>query len=144
MNTNSLVTDLYQLTMAAAYHRYGMNAHASFELFARRLPTRRGYAVAAGLAHAVEYLEHLRFAPEDIDYLRTVPGLDEQPAAFFDAVAGLRFTGDLDAVPEGTVVFPNEPILRVTAPLMQAQIVETYLLAAINFPTLIATKAARI
>ncbi len=140
----ALVTDLYQLTMAAAYHRHAMSGRASFELFVRRLPARRGFLVAAGLEQAVHYLEHLRFAPRDLDYLRSLPGLRSQPAAFFDALASLKFTGDLEAVPEGTAVFPNEPILRVTAPLIEAQIVETFLLAAVNFQTLIATKAARV
>jgi nicotinate phosphoribosyltransferase len=140
----ALVTDLYQLTMAAAYHRHAMTGGASFELFARRLPARRGFLVAAGLAQAVDYLEHLRFDERDVAYLGTVPGLDAQPADFFDALARLRFTGDLDAVPEGTAVFPNEPVLRVTAPLVEAQIIETFLLATINFQTLIATKAARV
>jgi nicotinate phosphoribosyltransferase len=137
-------TDLYQLTMGAAYWRSRKTGMATFELFVRRLPERRSYLVAAGLAQALEYLKELRFTREEIAYLRGLPifaGVDEE---YFTYLEGMRFRGEVWAVPEGTLIFAGEPILRVTAPLIEAQIVETYLLATINFQTSIASKAARI
>lgn len=138
------VTDLYQITMAAAYFESGMKERASFELFVRRLPPDRGFLVAAGLEQAVHYLENARFGAEDIAFLRAHPAFANVPARFFDYLRDFRFTGDVLAVREGTPVFENEPILCVTAPIIEAQIVETYLLSVINFQTLIATKAARV
>lgn len=139
-----LSTDLYELTMLAAYHRAGRNPLSVFELFVRSLPPERSYLVAAGLAQVVEYLGDLHFSAEDIAFLRSVPALSGQPDLFFKALAELAFTGDLDAMPEGTVFFQNEPLLRVHAPLMQAQLAESFLLATVNFQTTIATKAARV
>ncbi|MEY2567955.1 MAG: nicotinate phosphoribosyltransferase [Actinomycetota bacterium] len=137
----ALVTDLYELTMTAAYRRLGMDGTATFELFVRRLPDQRNFLVACGIEPAVEYLEHLRFTAGDIDYLRTLAMFDED---FLASLAELRFTGEVWAVPEGEVVFAEEPLMRVTAPLPEAQLVETFLLATITFETMIASKAARV
>ena len=139
--SRALLVDLYELTMAASYHAEGMFAPASFELFFRDLPPVRNYLVACGLDQALEYLETLRFAADDLEYLAS---LDLFPPAFLDHLATLTFTGDVWAVPEGEVVFPTEPVLRVAAPLIEAQIVETYLLNCINFSTAVASKAARV
>ena len=140
-----LATDLYQLSMAAAYLHAGTGQEcATFEMFVRRLPSRRGYLVAAGLEQALEYLTRLRFDGDAIGYLRALPMFAHVPESFFEYLAGFRFTGDVAAVPEGTVVFPNEPLLQVRAPLVEAQLVETFLLAALNHQTMVATKAARV
>jgi len=140
-----LATDLYQLTMAAAYFENGMGSEpATFELFVRRLPPNRGYLVAAGLEQVVDYLTDLCFDADAIRYLRAQPVFGAVGSAFWEYLAGLRFEGDLNAVPEGTVVFPHEPLLQIRAPLLQAQLVETFLLATLNHQTLIATKAARV
>lgn len=141
---SGLATDLYQLTMAAAYHAHGRNEPASFELFVRRLPPQRSYLIVAGLEQALDYLCNLRFSVDDIAYLRSLPSFAHVGAEFFDYLRGFHFTGDVWAMPEGTIAFAGEPLLRVTAPLIEAQLVETFLLATINFQTLIATKAARI
>jgi nicotinate phosphoribosyltransferase len=140
----SLLTDLYQLTMIACYRGEGLESRpASFELFARRLPERFGYLIAAGLDQALAYLENLHFDAESLRELRDTGIFDRAPDSFWDLLAGGRFSGEVHAVPEGTPVFANEPLLRVTAPLWQAQLVETFLLNTINYQTLIATKAAR-
>jgi nicotinate phosphoribosyltransferase len=142
---NGLLTDLYELTMAAGYLRAGKaRDRATFELFVRRLPANRNFIVAAGLHLAVDYLLSLRFTPEEIEYLRTLSQFSRVAPDFFDTLRDLRFTGDVFAVPEGTPVFAGEPLLTVRAHLMEAQIVETYLLAAIGFESLVASKAARI
>jgi len=140
-----LLTDLYQLTMAAGYFEAGKAGEiATFELFFRNLPRYRNYVLGAGLEQVVEYLTNLSFNDEEIAYLRTLPQFQRVSPAFFDALRNLRFTGDLFAMREGTPVFASEPILTVRAPLMEAQIVETYLLATVGFQSLVATKAARI
>jgi nicotinate phosphoribosyltransferase len=140
-----LLTDLYQLTMAAGYFDAGKHAEiATFELFFRRLPRYRNYVVAAGLAQAVDYLLSLKFTGEEIDYLRGLPQFQRVSSGFFEALRELRFSGDVFAMREGTPIFANEPFLTVRAPLMEAQIAETYLLAAIGFQSLVATKASRI
>ncbi len=139
-----LATDLYQLTMAAGYHAHRHTEKASFELFARRLPSNRSYLVVAGLEQAVEYLRNLRFSVEEIAFLQSLPVFAHVSPDFFAYLRDFRFSGDVWAMPEGTVAFAGEPFLRVTAPLIEAQILETYLLATINFQTLIASKAARI
>ena len=140
----SLLTDLYQLTMAACYAGEGLEHRpASFELFARRLPDRFGYMVAMGLAQALEYLQEFRFSSEQIAALKATGIFANAPEQFWSLLEE-RFSGRVWAVPEGTVVFPNQPLLRVEAPLWQAQIVETYLLCTINYQTLIATRAARL
>jgi nicotinate phosphoribosyltransferase len=135
----ALVTDLYELNMAASYLRRGMVGPATFSLFVRKLPPSRGFLVAAGVEDCLDYLESFAFDDEDLAYLATL-GYDE---ATLSAFAGLRFTGDVWAVPEGTVVFAGEPIIEVTAPIAEAQLVETYLLNQVTFQTTIATKAAR-
>ncbi|WBB69407.1 nicotinate phosphoribosyltransferase [Micromonospora sp. WMMD812] len=135
-----LRTDLYELRMAASYLRRGMTGRATFSLFARRLPPRRGFLVAAGLDEALTFLEDFAFDPADLAYLRDAVGFD-QPT--LTALATLRFTGDVWAVPEGRVVFADEPLLEITAPIAEAQLVETGVLNLITFHTTVATKAAR-
>lgn len=140
-----LLTDLYQLTMAACYVGEGLDQRrASFELFVRRLPQHFGYLIAAGLASALDYLENFRFTSEQIAGLKKTDIFTAAPAEFWSLLEAGQFSGDVWAVPEGTAIFAHEPILRVEAPLWQAQIVETYLLNAINYQTLIATRAARL
>jgi nicotinate phosphoribosyltransferase len=145
MPQRALFTDLYQLTIAAGYLAAGRHQRtATFELFIRRLPPSRAFVVAAGLETALEYIRSLRFTPDEIDWLRTIPALRRAPAGFFDCLANLRFTGDVWAMAEGTPFFPQEPLLRVSAPLVEAQLLETTLLSIINFQTSIASKAARL
>ena len=145
LQDSSLLTDLYQLTMAACYAGEGIaEKRASFELFVRSLPNDFGYLMAMGLAQGLKYLENLRFTPEQIDYLKNTGIFDHAPPNFWSLLQNQGFTGDVWAVPEGTAIFANEPLLRVEAPLWQAQIVETYLLNTLNYQTLIATRAARI
>lgn len=143
---DALRTDLYQLTMAAGYFHRGMTADiATCEMFVRRLPRMRRYLVAMGRERVLEYLAGLSFTREEIDFLGAVPALrDAMTPAFRDYLARFRFTGDVWAVPEGTIVFANEPLFRITAPIIEAQIVETFLLSAVNHATMVATKAARI
>lgn len=137
----ALLTDLYELTMSASYFARGMNGQATFDLFVRDLPGCRNFLVSCGLEQALEYLEDLHFDPDSIDYLRSLQMFDEE---FLDYLGRFRFTGDVCAVAEGEVVFEREPILRVTAPLIEAQIVETFLLNCITFQTMVASKAARV
>lgn len=143
----ALLTDLYQLTMAYGYWKLGRQEHeAVFHLHYRKNPFAGGYAVAAGLGYVVDYLRSFSFEASDLAYLQTLTGNDGGPLferAFLDYLAKLKFTCDIDAVPEGTIVFPHEPLVRVTGPMLQAQILETPLLNMVNFQTLIATKAAR-
>src|SRR5215831_2721053 len=141
---NALLTDLYELTMAAGYFDTGKAGQtASFELSLRRLPKNRNFVIAAGLPEVVDYLLNLRFTPEEIAYLRTLPQFAGVTSQFFDYLHEFHFTGDLFAVPEGTILFHGEPILTIRAPIIEAQIPETYLLSAMTFQTLIASKAAR-
>ncbi|MEH0845036.1 nicotinate phosphoribosyltransferase [Micromonospora sp. CPCC 205711] len=135
-----LRTDLYELRMAASYLRRDMVDEATFSLFVRRLPPRRGFLVAAGLAEALAFLEGFAFDDEELGYLRDVVGLDPPTLT---ALAGMRFTGDVWAVPEGRVVFADEPLLEVTAPIAEAQLVETAVLNLLTFQTTVASKAAR-
>ena len=139
-----LFTDLYELTMAAGYFQNGFDARATFELFVRRLPRERNYLVAAGIEQALEFLESLSFSMDAIDFLRKQPVFRHVRQEFFDYLAKLRFTGEVWTVPEGTVVFPEEPLLRITAPIIEGQLVETRVLSSINFQTMIASRAARI
>jgi nicotinate phosphoribosyltransferase len=142
---SGLETDLYELTMAAGYWRAGMIGPATFELFVRRLPLTRGYLIAAGLETALEHLERLRFSEDDRNWLRQLSQFANVPADFFDDyLARFAFKGDVWAMPEGTIVFANEPLLRVTASLPDAQLLETALLAIVSFQTSVATKAARL
>jgi nicotinate phosphoribosyltransferase len=141
----SLLTDLYQLTMTACYLGEGLeNCRASFELFVRQLPENFGYLIAMGLAQALDYLEKLNFSATQIQALQQTDIFAHAPEQFWSLLESARFRGDVWAVPEGTAVFANEPLLRIEAPLWQAQLVETYLLNTLNYQTLIATKAARI
>ena len=137
----ALFTDLYELTMAAAFFREGMRETATFSLFARRLPPSRGFLVAAGLEDALEYACGLHFAPDAIDYLRSLGRFEPE---FLTYLATLRFTGDVRAVAEGTVMFPDEPLLEVTAPVIEAQLLESALLNAVHLQSVIASKAARV
>ncbi|MEI8296859.1 MAG: nicotinate phosphoribosyltransferase [Pseudomonadota bacterium] len=137
---SALITDLYQLTMLAAYRELGMADEAVFELYARRLPERRGFLLVAGLEQALDYLERLSITPAELDWLASLGRFD---AAFLDWLGQLRFTGDVYAAPEGTVMFADEPWLRIVAPLPQAQFVESRLINLLHFQTLIASKAAR-
>jgi nicotinate phosphoribosyltransferase len=143
--TGALSTDLYQLTMMAGYVRNGLTGRATFELFVRRLPPHRKYLICAGLGDAIDYLEQLRFTADDIAYLRTVPALSGADPSFFDRyLLNFRFTGDVHAMPEGTVAFEDEPLLQVVAPLPEAQLVETALLAIVSFQTSVASRASRV
>ncbi len=142
--SDALKLDLYELTMSAAYLRSGRLPRATFELFVRRMPKNRGYLLFAGLEQALEYLSGFRFDREDMSYLKTLPAFAGVDPSFFGMLENLRFSGDVWAVPEGTPVFVNQPLLRITAPLIQAQLLETYLLACIGFQTLVATKASRV
>ena len=135
-----LLTDQYELSMLDAYAAHGMAETAVFELFVRKLPPERGFLMAAGLEQAVQFLESMRFTPDELAWLRASGTFSP---AFLDSLSDLRFTGDVDAMPEGTVFFTDEPLLRVTAPLPQAQLVETRLINLLHFQTVIASKAAR-
>jgi nicotinate phosphoribosyltransferase len=141
----NLLTDLYQLTMAACYIGEGVaEKRASFEMFVRRLPEGFGYLIAMGLAQALEYLENFSFTPTQIESLKETEIFNHAPNEFWKLLEEGRFTGDVWAVAEGTAIFANEPFLRVEAPLWQGQLVETFLLNTLNYQTLIATRAARI
>ena len=140
----SLLTDLYQLTMAACYVGEKIDQRqACFELFTRKMPTGFGYLIAMGLAQALDYLEKFRFSCDQIDALKSTGIFANAPREFWSLLAEAKFSGNVWAVPEGTAIFPNQPLLRIEAPLWQGQLVETYLLNTINYQTLIATKAAR-
>ncbi|HEU0021252.1 MAG TPA: nicotinate phosphoribosyltransferase [Dehalococcoidia bacterium] len=136
----ALFTDLYQLTMAQAFYQQGMFAPATFSLFIRQYPTNRAYLVAAGLEDVLDYLENLRFGPDSLDYLRST-GIFE--GNFLEYLKNLRFTGSVRAIPEGRLFFANEPVLEVTAPIIEAQIAETLIINQVNCQSLLATKAAR-
>jgi nicotinate phosphoribosyltransferase len=140
LTTSPLVTDLYQLNMIEGYLAYGETGPAVFEFFFRRLPERRGFFVAAGLEQALDFLEGLHFSPEELDWLASTGRFTDR---LIDYLRTVRFTGDVYAMAEGTTVFGDEPILRVTAPLPVAQLVETRLINLLHFETLIASKAAR-
>lgn len=138
----TLLTDLYQLTMMQGYFENDVNNHeVVFDLFYRKNPSNNGYAICAGLEQAIEYIEGLHFTEEDIAYLNSL-NIFKKP--FLEYLQNFTFTGDIDAIPEGTVVFPGEPLMRIKAPIFEAQFVETALLTMINHQSLIATKAARV
>ena len=138
--TSPLTTDLYELNMVQAYLDKGEDKEAVFEFFVRRLPDRRGFLLAAGLEDALDYLETLRFSDEELAWLENSGRFRKN---LLDYLAAFRFTGDVHAIPEGTVCFPNEPLIRITAPLPQAQLVESRIINILHFQTLIASKAAR-
>jgi nicotinate phosphoribosyltransferase len=136
----SLLVDQYEITMAASYHRLGRNQPAVFEHFIRRLPPNRDWLVACGLGPTLRLIEEMRFGHRELEFLRSL-GCDDD---FLGYLEGFRFSGDIHAMPEGTIAFPDEPLVRVTAPLIEAQLIETLVLNQINFQTMIATKAARV
>ncbi len=138
---SALLTDLYQLTMLQAYFDKGLDDTAVFEFFVRKLPENRNFLLAAGLEQVLDYLENLHFSADELHWLRNCGRFHER---FVDALADLRFTGEVWAMPEGTPFYANEPILRVVAPLREAQLVETRIINLLQFQTLIATKAARV
>ena len=139
--SDALYVDLYQLTMAQAYLRSGRTAEATFSLFVRNLPPDRGFLLFAGLDDVVDYLANLRFTPQDLDYLRSTGQFGDD---FIEYLAGFRFTGSVRAMDEGTAFFANEPVIEVTAPVIEGQIVETFLINQVNMASLFATKAARV
>jgi nicotinate phosphoribosyltransferase len=139
------ITDLYELTMMAGYYASGMaNREATFELFVRKMPANRAYLIFAGLEQVIGDLLRLAFSPEQIEAIRSLPAFEAVDPSIMEWLASQRFEGDVWSMPEGTVVFPGETLLRVTAPLPQAQWVETLLVASIAYPTLVASKAARV
>ena len=144
----SLLTDLYQITMAYGYWKSGTaEKEAVFNLYFRKNPFAGGFTVACGLANVIGYVDNFSLSKKDLRYLRTLTGNDGEPLfeeAFLDYLADLKLTCDIEAIPEGTVVFPNEPLVRVRGPILQCQLIETPLLNLINFESLIATKAARL
>lgn len=137
---DALVTDLYQLTMAQAYRERGMNELAVFELFVRRLPAERNFLVCAGLDTALEFLSALRFTSREVEYLASLGMFSQE---FLDYLPTVRFTGSVHAMSEGTIAFAGEPLLRITAPLIEAQLVESRVLNLIHYQTMVASKAAR-
>ena len=137
----SLLTDLYELTMMQGYFKTNKQETVIFDAFYRTNPCGNGYAICAGLDQVIDYIKNLRFSPEDISYLRSVGCFDED---FLEYLAAFRFSGDIYAIPEGTVIFPREPLVKVIAPIMEAQLVETAILNIINHQSLIATKTARV
>jgi nicotinate phosphoribosyltransferase len=142
---NALLTDLYELTMAAGYFAAGKHTEiGSFEFTIRRLPRHRDFVLMAGLHRAIDYLLNLRFERDEIAYLRGLPNFRHAPVGFWGHLEAFRFTGDVFAVPEGTVIYEGQPVMNIRAPLIEGQIPETYLLSCITFETLIASKAARI
>ena len=143
-NFIALQTDLYQLTMAAGYYKYKRNTIGTFEMFIKRMPPQRGYFIACGLEQVVEYLTNLKFTTEEIDFLKNHPSFKDIESDFFEYLKDFRFTGEVRAVPEGTIIFADEPIIQITAPIIEAQIVETYILSVIHIQTLVATKASRV
>ena len=142
MKNLTMLTDLYQLTMMYGYTKAKKaDQIVAFDLFFRKNSGESAYAIAAGLEQVIEYIENIKFTEEDLDYLRSLKIFDEE---FLDRLKNFKFTGDIDAVPEGTVVFPYEPLIRVKAPIFEAQLIETAMLNIVNHQTLIATKASRI
>ena len=144
MKNEALIVDLYELTMAAGYFEQNYNPKVTFELFIRELPESRNFLVAAGLEQVIQYLQNLHFSEEQISYLKTVPNFKNISQDFFDYLKEFRFNGNLYAVPEGTIVFAGEPLVQIEASLIEAQIVETFLLSSINFQTMVASKAVRV
>src|SRR5882724_11442527 len=140
LRTSALLTDLYQLTMLQAYFDRCMNDTAVFELFVRKLPRERNFLLAAGLEQVVDYLANLRFTREELDWLSSTGRFTSE---FLRSLEDFCFTGDVHAMPEGTVFFPDEPVLRVTAPLREAQLVESRVMNLVHYQTVVASKAAR-
>jgi nicotinate phosphoribosyltransferase len=139
-NTSALLTDLYQLTMLQAYFDQGMEDIAVFEFFVRKMPEQRNFFIAAGLEQVLDFLENLAFTTEELAWLAASGGFHQR---FVDSLAAMRFTGSVQAMPEGTIFFPDEPILRIVAPMPQAQLVETRIINLLQFQSMVASKAAR-
>lgn len=137
----TLLTDLYELTMMQGYFKNHTNPTVVFDAFFRKNPFDSSYSIAAGLEQAIEYIKDLHFSQADVDYLRSTKLFDED---FLEYLLNFHFSGDIYAIPEGTVVFPREPLVKVVAPIMEAQLVETALLNIVNHQSLIATKASRV
>ena len=137
----TLLTDLYELTMMQGYFKSNTTETVVFDLFYRKNPSDSGYAIACGLEQAIEYIKNLNFSYEDIEYLRSLKIFDED---FLNYLSSFHFSGDIYGIKEGTVVFPMEPLLKVVAPVIEAQLIETALLNIINHQSLIATKASRV
>lgn len=138
----SLVTDFYELTMSNGYFRNNMqNTVAYFDVFFRKIPDNGGYVICSGLEQVISYVKNLKFEDSDIDYLRSLNKFSDE---FLNYLKNFKFTGDIWAIPEGTAIFPNEPIITVKAPIIEAQILETMILMIINHQCLISTKASRI
>ena len=137
----TLLTDFYELTMMQGYFKSQNKEKVVFDAFYRKNPCDGGYAIAAGLEQVIDYIKNLRFSKEDVDYLRDLHVFDED---FLEYLEDFHFSGDIYAIPEGTVVFPREPLIKVVAPIMEAQLVETAILTILNHQSLIATKAARV
>lgn len=142
--SNALKTDLYELTMAAGYFHNKVDVRATFELSCHTMPPNRSYLVACGLESIVDYILNLRFSDSDIRFLKARPVFKQTPKGFFDYLRKFRFSGDVWAMPEGEIYFAREPVIQVEAPIIEAQILETYLLSVMNIESLVATKAARI
>jgi nicotinate phosphoribosyltransferase len=140
----ALFTDLYEITMAAAFWQNRIDTTATFDLFFRILPARRNYFIAAGIETAINYVLNLRFTNHEIEYLKSLKIFESISGDFFEYLSDLKFSGTIKAMPEGTFVFPSEPVLEITAPIIEAQILETALLSVINFETMVASKAARV
>ena len=140
-NNLTLLTDLYELTMMQGYFKNPTDQTVVFDMFYRDNPCGGGFAICAGLEQVIEYIENLRFTDEDIEYLRSLSIFEED---FLEYLRAFHFTGDIYAIPEGTVIFPREPMVKVVAPIMEAQLVETAILNIMNHQSLIATKAARV
>ena len=137
----TLLTDFYELTMMQGYYEQGQNETVVFDVFYRQNPCNGGYAVCAGLEQVIEYVKGLNFTYEDVDYLRSLGIFSED---FLNYLSGFHFSGDIYAIPEGTIIFPKEPLLKIIAPIMEAQLVETAILNIINHQSLIATKTSRV
>lgn len=143
MNHSALLTDLYQLTMMAGYYENNMDEIASFEVFIRNYPPNRCYFIAAGLEQIIDYALNIKFTKDEIEYIRNLKGFENISADFYSYLENFKFTGDIWAMKEGNVFFTNEPVIRITAPVIQAQLLETYILSMFNMQTMIASKASR-
>lgn len=138
----SLLTDFYEFTMSNGFFAKNMtNKQAYFDVFFRRIPDNGGYVIVSGLEQVIDYIKNLKFDSDDIDFLKNTNKFSE---AFLEYLSNFKFTGDVWAIPEGTVVFPNEPLITVRAPIIEAQILETFILLLVNHQSLIATKSSRI
>ena len=137
----TLLTDLYELTMMQGYFERQENETVVFDMFFRSNPNKSGYSIAAGLDQVIQYIKNLNFSYDDVEYLRSLNIFSEE---FLNYLSGFHFSGDIYAIPEGSVVFPKEPLIKVVAPIMEAQLIETSILNIINHQSLIATKAARV